>query len=61
MTTRKVWQNGVQIDGRWYWNKAIYGYCGRVICTEPAGSYVDIFTMSGQLICTATLITGQKI
>lgn len=52
MNSIDVKANGVRINGRWYWNKALYGLRGTVFC-KKVGDAVEIYSMDMKLICTA--------
>jgi len=44
--------NGVRINGRWYWNEALYGLRSTVFC-QKVGDTVEIYSRDMKLICTA--------
>ena len=60
MTGRIVRRNGVRIQGKWYWNEAMYGLHGWVYYEEVKGNAVEIYDVNFDRICTATLLEGIK-
>jgi len=51
-TVNEVRPWGVRLSGRWYWNEALYGLRGTVLCRK-VGDTVEIYGMDMKPICTA--------
>jgi hypothetical protein len=56
MNSVDVSANGVRINGRWYWNEALYGLRGTVLCRKINTDTVEIYSRDMERICTAAAL-----
>jgi len=56
MPGTKVRRSGVRINGKWYWDMALYGLYGWVYYDVPKNNTVALYNRQNEQICTATLL-----
>ena len=56
VTCHRLSVHGVYIEGRWYWNEALYGRRGRVCVGGHGDDAVNIYSTAGDFICTARIV-----
>jgi len=57
MILRTVRRGWVHIQGKWYGDKCLIGYRGKVVCDVPEGDSMKMYDLATlELLCTAKLI-----